>query len=112
METSRRQIVASVTVRFSGSSSLFAPVGTSVVCLRYNPGGMNEAELDALNRELLLRLQESGIAVPSGTTLRGRYALRAAFCNHRTEMQDLGILITAVRNIGTAPRDMATPEGS
>lgn len=91
---------------------LLAPVGTSVVCFRYNPGGMNEAELDALNRELLLRLQESGIAVPSGTTLRGRYALRAAFCNHRTEMQDLGILITAVRNIGTALRDMATPQGS
>lgn len=91
---------------------LLAPVGTSVVCFRYNPGGINETELDALNRELLLQLQESGIAVPSGTTLRGRYALRAAFCNHRTEMQDLGILITAVRKIGAALRDMSMPDRS
>lgn len=52
---------------------LMAPTATSVVCFRFDPGGLEESELRALNRELLLRLQESGLAVPSETTLRGQY---------------------------------------
>jgi len=67
---------------------LMAPAATSVVCFRFNPGGLTEDGLRALNTELLLRLQESGLAVPSETTLRGRYCLRAAFCNHRTRRSD------------------------
>lgn len=82
------------------SLDLLAPVATSVVCFRYNPGGLDGAALDDLNRELIIRLQESGVAVPSGTTLRGRFALRVAFCNHRTEAGDLGLLLDAVRDIG------------
>lgn len=87
---------------------LLAPVATSVVCFRYNPGGIEEADLNALNRELLLRLQETGVAAPSGTTVRDRYALRAAFCNHRTEMRDLDMLVAAVREIGATLRDEMT----
>ena len=91
---------------------LLAPVATSVVCFRYNPGGQSEARLDALNRELLLRLQESGIAAPSGATLRGRYALRVAFCNHRTEKRDVTMLVDAIRTVAphidiTAPLSTA-----
>ncbi len=35
--------------------------------------------LDLLNQELLLRLQEGGVAVLSSTLIDGRLALRAAF---------------------------------
>jgi len=34
-----------------------------------------------LNEELLIRLHESGVAVPSYTTLGGNYCLRAAIAN-------------------------------
>jgi glutamate/tyrosine decarboxylase-like PLP-dependent enzyme len=77
-----------------------APTATSVVCFRFNPGGLTEDALRALNTELLLRLQESGLAVPSETTLRDRYCLRAAFCNHRTRTSDVDELAAAVGRLG------------
>lgn len=80
--------------------TLMAPTATSVVCFRFDPGGLEEGELRALNRELLLRLQESGLAVPSDTTLRGRYCLRAAFCNHRTRRSDIDAFAAAVTRLG------------
>jgi aromatic-L-amino-acid/L-tryptophan decarboxylase len=82
------------------SLELMAPAATSVVCFRFNPGGLTEDGLRALNTELLLRLQESGLAVPSETTLRGRYSLRAAFCNHRTRRSDVERLAAAIGQLG------------
>jgi glutamate/tyrosine decarboxylase-like PLP-dependent enzyme len=82
------------------SLELMAPTATSVVCFRFNPGGLTEDAMRALNTELLLRLQESGIAAPSETTLRDRYCLRAAFCNHRTRRSDVEELAAATRRIG------------
>lgn len=58
--------------------------------------------LDALNRELLMRLQESGAAVPSGTVIRGAFALRIALTNHRTRTPDLDAFVEAAVRIGDA----------
>jgi aromatic-L-amino-acid/L-tryptophan decarboxylase len=71
-----------------------APVALNVVCFRYAPGD------DAVNEEILLRLQETGVAVPSGTKVAGRYAIRCAITNHRTRREDLDALIEAVVAIG------------
>jgi aromatic-L-amino-acid/L-tryptophan decarboxylase len=49
---------------------------------------------------VLIRVQEAGIAVPSGTTLRGRYAIRVANVNHRSRREDFDILASAVKRIG------------
>ena len=70
-----------------------APVDLNIVCFRFNPGDRDEAALNALNQEILLRLHESGVAAPSYTTLRGRYALRAAITNHRSRREDFDILV-------------------
>jgi glutamate/tyrosine decarboxylase-like PLP-dependent enzyme len=93
------------------SLELMAPTATSVVCFRFDPGGLDEDELRALNTELLLRLQESGLAVPSETTLRGRYCLRAAFCNHRTRHADVDALAAAVTRLGHALLGAGAPVG-
>ena len=58
------------------------------------------AALRALNTEILLRIQERGIAVPTDTTLRGRHSLRAAINNHRTRPEDLEILMAEVLRWG------------
>jgi len=81
---------------------VMAPVALNIVCFRYRREGASEPELNALNRELLIRLHESGIAAPSYTTLNGKYCLRAAIANHRTRPEDLSILIDAVLKIGAA----------
>jgi glutamate/tyrosine decarboxylase-like PLP-dependent enzyme len=79
---------------------LLAPVALNVVCFRYAPRGVDEAGLDALNREILLRLQERGIAVPSGTTVRGRFAIRVANVNHRSRREDFDLLARSVAELG------------
>lgn len=77
-----------------------APVPLNIVCFRYNPGGLDEAALNALNQEILFELHERGIAVPSYTTLGDRYALRVANTNHRSQRQDFDLLVEAVRSLG------------
>jgi aromatic-L-amino-acid decarboxylase len=81
---------------------LVAPVPTNIVCFRFDPGGRNTAELNALNQELLIRLHESGIAAPSYTTLGEVYCLRAAITNFRTTSEDLRVLVRAVVDIGSS----------
>lgn len=82
--------------------SLMAPTVINIVCFRFDPGGMDEAALKALNTEIMLRLQEQGLAVLSDTTLQGRHCLRAAICNHRTRYQDLDLLVRELLRIGDA----------
>ena len=78
---------------------LLAPVPLNVVCFRYR-GGHADEELNALNQELLVRLQESGRVVPSSTVLQGKFALRVAFTNHRTRLADIDELVAATLDLG------------
>ncbi len=87
-------------VEASPSLELMAPVPLNVVCFRYAPADLPEPERDAVNAEILIRLQEGGIAVPSGTTLDGRFAIRAAIVNHRSRREDFDALVEAVERIG------------
>jgi glutamate/tyrosine decarboxylase-like PLP-dependent enzyme len=77
-----------------------APIALNIVCFRYRRDGLDDARLDRLNTEILLRLQEQGIAAPSGTVLRGRFAIRVANTNHRTRRSDLRELVAAVVRLG------------
>ena len=40
-----------------------APIGMDIVCSASTPGGLEDAALNALNKEILMRLHEQGIAV-------------------------------------------------
>lgn len=77
-----------------------APVVINIVCFQYLGTGGSEAALKALNTEIILRLQESGVAVASDTTLNGRHSLRAAINNHRTTRADIDILVHEVLRLG------------
>lgn len=79
---------------------LMAPVSMSITCFRMIKPGLDESQLKALNREILLRLQEEGIASPSSTILNGKYTLRIANVNQRTRMEDMDILVREVLRIG------------
>ena len=76
---------------------LLAPVTLNIVCFRYRC-----ADSDRVNRDIVADLHESGIAVPSTTTLAGRLAIRAAIVNHRTGEQDVDRMLAAVLRIGAA----------
>ncbi|MFL5352090.1 pyridoxal phosphate-dependent decarboxylase family protein [Archangium sp.] len=79
---------------------LLAPVPLNIVCLRFKREGLDDGALNRVNQELLLRLQESGLAVPSSTVLAGRFALRCCFVNHRTRFEDIDALVEAVVRTG------------
>ncbi|MCC7361404.1 MAG: hypothetical protein IT317_18100 [Anaerolineales bacterium] len=79
---------------------LLAPIGMDIVCFRYNPGGRDDATLSALNKEILMLVQERGIAAPSYTTLNDRYCLRVAIANHRSVAADFDLLVQSVTQIG------------
>jgi glutamate/tyrosine decarboxylase-like PLP-dependent enzyme len=88
-------------VRAHGELELLAPAPLNVVCFRYvgQPAVRSD---DALNRRLLVRLHQSGVAVPSHTLIRGTYALRVAITNHRTRRADLDLLVDEVVRLGRA----------
>jgi glutamate/tyrosine decarboxylase-like PLP-dependent enzyme len=83
---------------------LLAPAPLNVVCFRYTVPGKDAAALNALNEEILLRIQESGLAIPSHTLLGGRFAIRVAITNHRSRREDFDLLARAVVDTGDALR--------
>jgi aromatic-L-amino-acid/L-tryptophan decarboxylase len=81
---------------------LSTPVTLNIVCFRFRAPGMDDSELDALNENIVADVQESGIAAPSTTRVRGRLAIRVNITNHRTMLPDLDILLDAVLAAGRA----------
>lgn len=81
---------------------LLAPVTLNIVCFRLidRSAALDGPATDRLNAELVADLHESGVAVPSTTTVDGRTAIRVALVNHRTEAADLDLLIDAVLRLG------------
>jgi glutamate/tyrosine decarboxylase-like PLP-dependent enzyme len=77
-----------------------APIALNIVCFRYRRPGLDDPRLNQLNSEILMRLQERGIAAPSGTVLHGRFAIRVANTNHRTRRSDLRELVAGVLHLG------------
>ena len=82
------------------SLELLAPVPLNVVCFRFTREGMQESELDALNQAILVELQESGLAVLSGTRIRGVFALHMAHTNHRSRWEDFDLLVAEIVRLG------------
>ncbi len=78
---------------------LIAPTSINIVCFRYRPRGMDDVSRKALNIEIMLRLQEEGIAVLSDTTVHGEHCLRVAINNHRTQREDLDMLVKEMLRI-------------
>jgi glutamate/tyrosine decarboxylase-like PLP-dependent enzyme len=78
---------------------LMAPVSMNIVCFRFNPH-MYGVNLNELNKEILMEMQENGIAAPSYTKLNGSYCLRVANVNHRSVAGDFELLVNEVIKIG------------
>ncbi|WP_170603447.1 pyridoxal phosphate-dependent decarboxylase family protein [Ruegeria arenilitoris] len=76
---------------------LVAPVNLNIVCFRHVAA--DEGAAKTLNTEIMLRLQERGLAVPSDTTVNGKHGLRCAFNNHRTKREDIDDFLNDVLRV-------------
>jgi len=83
-------------VKAQPALELFAEPEINIVCFRVAPRGYDEGRIKRTNLEIMLRLQETGVAALSDTTVRGKHWLRAAICNHRTQVEDLDLLVREV----------------
>ena len=83
-------------VKKSPKLEMLAPVPLNICCFRYK----FETDSNAKNSEIVVSLQEDGIAAPSSTTVHDQLAIRVNLTNHRTTKQDLDILIDAVIKLG------------
>ena len=68
-----------------------APHPLSVVCFRYEPPGVSQAEADAHNLALVEAVNAGGEIFISSTRLDGRVALRLAIGNERTSRDDVAL---------------------
>ena len=90
----------------------------SITTFRYVPRDLRaragepavEQHLDALNRELLDRLQRGGEAFVSNAIVGGRYVLRACIVNFHTGRADVEALPEIVARIGRAVDAELRPE--
>ena len=76
-------------VHFEGGWELMAPVPLSLVCFRYAPPGATEDDLARINAAIMERVNADGKAYLSHTKLNGRYTLRLAIGNIRTDRQHI-----------------------
>jgi glutamate/tyrosine decarboxylase-like PLP-dependent enzyme len=79
---------------------LMAGAALNIVCFRYTVDGAGPEFEDRLNEDIVADLQESGIAAPSTTRIRGRLSIRVNITNHRSRHSDLDILLDAVVEAG------------
>jgi len=76
----------------------------NIVCFRIVRAGLDEASTDELNRAAVGAIQRDGRAFVTGTIWNGRAAIRAAFDNWLTTLDDVAILQAAVEDIATSSR--------
>lgn len=72
--------------------SLLAPVRMNVVCF-----ALADEATEAATQGLLKRVSDSGVAFLTPTVLHGQWAVRAAFSNWRTQLDDVERVFGAIR---------------
>lgn len=72
----------------------------NIVCFRYRPAGVAEADLDALNARIGKAVLEDGRVYVGTTTYGGRVAFRPAIVNWRTTQADVDLITDVIRELG------------
>jgi hypothetical protein len=99
-EESKKALCSSIHRCMSMNIRLLA-ANLNIVCFQFVSPRLTEAAASDLNRELLYRLHETGIAAPSYPDLNGRFAIRDCITNHRTTSEDIALLVQETVRIGS-----------
>ena len=86
---------------------LLAPVPLNVVCFRYRPADVPEAELDELNLAIAQEALVDGRVYFGTTRWAGRVAFRPVFVNWRTTNEDAELVIRVALELGARLRESA-----
>ncbi|MFO7847319.1 MAG: pyridoxal-dependent decarboxylase, partial [Balneolaceae bacterium] len=83
----------------SDDFEMLAPVPLSIACFRYAPAGLNEEEMDELNRKLAHAIEQDGRIFLTATKIKGKTALRTCFINPRTTKKDVEWIPEVIRDL-------------
>jgi aromatic-L-amino-acid decarboxylase len=90
-------------VRAIDDLELLAEPVLSICCFRYRPPGVADDDaVDNANEAILSELRARGRAVPSGTRVRGRFAIRPCFIGPRSTLVDADALVDEVLAVAGA----------
>lgn len=79
---------------------LLAPAPLNVVCFRYRPSGVPEAQLDELNLRIGRAVLRDGRVYVGTTRWAGAVAFRPAFVNWQTTTADADLMLETIRELG------------
>ncbi len=80
---------------------LRVPVISNIICFRYNLGGLNEDQLENLNKAIAHDIwRRINFWVFSDTVLKGKYVLRACNVNHRSRRDDFEFVAEEITKTG------------
>ena len=87
-------------VEDSSDLELLAPASLNVVCFRYRPADIPDAELDDLNLRIAQEALLDGRVYFGTTRWAGQVGFRPVFVNWRTTNEDAELVVTVVRELG------------
>jgi glutamate/tyrosine decarboxylase-like PLP-dependent enzyme len=87
-------------IRKEPDMEITAPVASNVVCFRYKLEGLDEAELERLNKIIAGDINKVSFWMVSDTTIKSRFMLRACNVNHRSRRSDFYYLVDLVKKLG------------
>jgi aromatic-L-amino-acid decarboxylase len=78
-------------IRSDGRFEILAPVNFNTICFRYKPTDANltDSELNEINKNLLDKINASGFAFLSHTTLKNKFTLRFSIGQTNTTSEDV-----------------------
>jgi aromatic-L-amino-acid/L-tryptophan decarboxylase len=89
-------LVARYLAQLITNSELFevcAPVALNIVCF-----GLKTCADGKMNEQIVIDLQERGVAAPSTTIVNGKTVIRAAIVNHRTTEKEMDSFLSALHD--------------
>jgi aromatic-L-amino-acid decarboxylase len=78
---------------------ILAPVNLSLVCFRYTNPELNEEHLNAINKDLLQKINATGEVYLTHTVLNGKYCLRLSVGQRNTEEKHVKRVWEIVKSI-------------
>jgi glutamate/tyrosine decarboxylase-like PLP-dependent enzyme len=92
-------------LRESGDFEISSPASLGIVCFRCVRQSLDESALEALNQQVLARLNATGYAFVSSTRLRGSFVLRLCILSHLTREEDVAGVVERMRELAAESVD-------
>ncbi len=87
-------------IRHTPALELLAPASLNIVCFRYVGSCRDQAQLDIMNKRIVMFLQLESQVFPSETTVDQKYAIRVAITNYKSQASDFDMLVRRVVQLG------------